>query len=293
MRRPVAAALLAVAAIACGSGPGTTSAPTTGGEAAPAAGPPGDTGTGASTSTRPRVADLIPGSGPVRLVPEVVATVPHDPDAFTQGLEYHDGVLLESTGRYGRSDRRRVDPATGDVLDVAHLPPAHFGEGLTVVGDRLVQLTWREGVAHVADPATLDATGALPLEGEGWGLCYDGRRVFHSDGTSTLRVLDPDTFEVTGRVEVTSEGAPVDRLNELECADGLVWANRWMLPEIVAIDPDSGEVRATVDAAALVPEGMQGDAVLNGIARNPDGDTFWLTGKLWPVLYEVRLAQVR
>lgn len=286
------AGLIATAAIVAGCGatpltsppPGspTTSAPTTSTTAPP---PPAET-----TSA---VRDLIPETGVARLVPEVVGTTPHDPAAFTQGLEYHDGVLLESTGLYGESDRRRVDPATGEVLASVELPAEHFGEGLTVVEDRLVQLTWQEGVAHVADPTTLEASEVRPLAGEGWGVCYDGERLFLSDGSPSLHVLDPDTLEVTGELPVTLDGIPLDLLNELECSDGLVWANRWLFTEIVAIDPDTGEVRAVVDGSSLVPPGLGQDAVLNGIARNPDSDTFWLTGKLWPVLYEVRLVQAR
>jgi glutaminyl-peptide cyclotransferase len=253
---------------------------------------PSTTTTEASSPGGPET--LIPDAGVARLVPEVVSVVAHDPEAFTQGLEYHNGALLESTGRYGRSDRRRVDPATGEVLTLVPLPPDHFGEGLTVVDGRLVQLTWREGIAHVADPLTLEATGELRYDGEGWGLCFDGSVLWMSDGSATLTIRDPQTFEARDRVEVRLDGAPVDQLNELECSDGLVWANRWLTTEIVAIAPGTGEVRAVVDASSLVPEGLDDpDAVLNGIAARPDTDTFWLTGKNWPVLYEVRLVASR
>jgi glutamine cyclotransferase len=191
-------------------------------------------------------------------------------------------VLVESTGRYGRSDRRRVDLATGEVLASEPLPDDHFGEGLTVVGDRLIQLTWQEGIAHVADADTLAPLDTWRYDGEGWGLCHDGDRLVMSDGSATLRFRDADTFTETGAIEVTRDGEPVTRLNELEC-------NVWGATDIVAIDPASGEVRAVVDASALVPDGVDGDAVLNGIARRPGRETFWLTGKLWPVLYEVEL----
>lgn len=294
MRIRLAAALAATLVVVAGCG----RAPLTG---APQTSPTTQAPPASTTTTSPAeappdvspVGDLIPQTGVARLVPEVVATTPHDPAAFTQGLEHHDGVLLESTGLYGQSDRRRVDPATGEVLARVALPMDHFGEGLTVVDDRLVQLTWLEGVAHLADPATLEASGVLPLPGEGWGVCFDGERLFLSNGTSALQTLDPATLEVTGHLPVTLDGMPLDSLNELECADGLVWANRWLFTDIVAIEPDTGEVRAVVDAASLVPPGLGEEAVLNGIARNPSSDTFWLTGKLWPVLYEVRLAQAR
>lgn len=294
MRTRLAAGFVATLVVAAGCG----RAPLTGAPQAPTTtqAPSASTTTTSAPDTPPdssAVRDLIPETGVAQLVPEVVGTTPHDPAAFTQGLEYHEGVLLESTGLYGQSDRRRVDPGTGEVLASVELPPEHFGEGLTVVGDRLVQLTWQEGVAHVADPATLESSEVRPLAGEGWGVCHDGERLFLSDGSPSLHVLDPDTLEVTGELPVTLDGIPVDLLNELECADGLVWANRWLLTEIVAIDPDTGEVRAVVDASSLVPPGLGQDAVLNGIARNPDSDTFWLTGKLWPVLYEVRLVQAR
>lgn len=238
----------------------------------------------------PSPVELLAQGGVVELEPQVVATTAHDPAAFTQGLEEHEGVLLESTGRYGRSDRRRVDPSTGEVLASVALPDDHFGEGLTVVDDRVIQLTWREGVAHVADAASLAAEAALPYEGEGWGLCYDGQRLVMSDGTATLAFRDPTTFAEAGHVEVTMDGAPVTRLNELECTEGLVWANVWLTTDIVAIDPTTGSVKAVVDAEDLVPPDLGPDAVLNGIARRPDADTYWLTGKEWPVLYEVRFV---
>lgn len=259
---------------------------------APAAGPGATAaGTGDPTTLAPPVTEpLIPDVGVARLVPEVLATTAHDPTAFTQGLEYHDGFLLESTGGYGTSDRRRVDPATGAVLAAVPLPAEQFGEGLTVAGGRLVQLTWKEGVAIVADPATLEATGSFSYTGEGWGLCSDGTRLVMSDGSPVLTFRDLETFQVTGQVTVTLDGVPVEELNELECADGLVWANVWGATDIVAITPGTGEVRAVVDASSLVPEGLAPGSVLNGIARRPGSDTFWLTGKNWPVLHEVRLV---
>jgi glutamine cyclotransferase len=226
----------------------------------------------------------------VALVPQVVATHPHDPSAYTQGLEEHEGLLLESTGRYGRSDRRWVEPTTGKVLAWVPLPPEQFGEGLTVAGSRVFQLTWREGQAHVADVETLQEERTIAYRGQGWGLCHDGDRLVMSDGSDTLRFRDPATFAETGTIEVTRDGAPVVDLNELECSDGLVWANVFQTSAIVAIEPDSGRVVAVVDASSLVPAGLEPGAVLNGIARRPGTDTFWLTGKLWPVLYEVRLV---
>lgn len=291
----VLAAALLVAA--CGSDAPTASGPgdTTGTTAAAAA----TTATTASTPTTAAgakaatsaVRDLLDPSRTVRLVPEVVSTVAHDPTAFTQGLEHHDGFLLESTGGYGTSDRRRVDPDTGEVASRVALPPTQFGEGLTVADGRLIQLTWREGVAHIADPGTLQATAQWTYATEGWGICFDGERLAMSDGSASVVFRHRHTFEPVGTVEVTLDGRPLGLLNELECADGLIWANVWLSTDIVAIEPATGEVRAVVDAAALVPQGLDDeDAVLNGIARRPGTDTFWVTGKLWPVLYEVRLV---
>lgn len=230
---------------------------------------------------------------PARLRVEIVAEHPHDPQAFTQGLLVDEaGRLLESTGRYGKSEVRVVDLHSGAVLDRAALAPDLFGEGLAKVGDRLVQLTWRERTALVYDAATLDA---LPVkysyDTEGWGLCYDGERLVMSDGSSTLSFREPDTFAPLGEVGVVLAGAPRDRLNELECARGRVYANVWQTDTIVEIDPDTGRVTAEIDASGLLTSEERAAAdVLNGIAAVPARDTFYVTGKLWPRLFEVRLA---
>lgn len=232
-------------------------------------------------------------NAPARLRLEIVADYPHDAQAFTQGLLVdEEGRLLESTGRYGRSEVRVVDLQSGAVLDRAALAPDFFGEGLAKIGDRLVQLTWRERTALVYDAVTLDA---LPVtysyDTEGWGLCYDGERLVMSDGSSTLSFREPDTFAPLGEVGVTLAGAPRDRLNELECARGRVYANVWQTDTIVEIDPDTGRVTAEIDAAGLLTSEERAAAdVLNGIAAVPGRDTFYVTGKLWPRLFEVRLA---
>jgi glutaminyl-peptide cyclotransferase len=302
-RRSLPGLLAVLVAMACGASSTPDTAPTTPGtDLAPPTAPPLTTAppTTAPPTTAPvhpspveprSLDDVLTGPDVVRLVPQVVATVPHDPTAFTQGLEEYEGVLLESTGQYGESDRRRVDLVTGEVLSRVPLPSDHFGEGLTVADGRLYQLTWQEGLAHVADPETLEPLGEpLAYTGEGWGLCFDGEHLVMSDGSDRLRLRDPSTFELLWDVPVTRDGEPVPFLNELDCGRGLVWANVWLTTDIVAIDLDTGQVRAVVDASALVPDGVGDDAILNGIARRPDGDTFWLTGKYWPVLYEVRLV---
>lgn len=224
-----------------------------------------------------------------RRVPHVIASVPHDTTAFTQGLEMRDGLLLEGTGRYGLSDRRLVDPADGSVRARLMLPTSQFGEGLTVAGDRGFHLTWREGIVHVFDPASLGRIGMFTYAGEGWGICWDGEHLVMSDGSSVLVRRDPVDFSVVSETEVSLEGRPVNLLNELECTPDRIWANVWQTATIVGIDPRTGLVRDVVDASSLVPEGLGPDAVLNGIARDPADGSFWVTGKLWPTMWKVRL----
>lgn len=222
---------------------------------------------------------------------EVLAEVPHDPAAFTQGLELDGDVLYEGTGLEGRSELRELDPETGEVRRAVPLPGQVFGEGVTVAGDSVWQLTWRDGVVLEWDRATLTLRRQLPLAGEGWGLCSDGARLVRSDGSDRLYFHDPDTFAETGSVAVTLRGTPVTRLNELECVGGEVWTNVWQTDELVRIDPDTGAVTAVVNAAGLLdPQRRTGpDAVLNGIAALGD-DEYLLTGKLWPVSFRVRFT---
>jgi glutamine cyclotransferase len=226
------------------------------------------------------------------LRPEVLAEVPHDPSAYTQGLELHEGTLYEGTGLEGRSQLRVLDPATGEVQRAESLPGQLFGEGIAVAGDRIWQLTWQDGVVLEWDRTTLTLRQQLPLDGEGWGLCNDGTRLVRSDGTDRLRFHDPVTFAETGSVTVTIDGEPVTQLNELECVDGQVWANVWPSDVLVRIDPASGQVTAAVDAAGLLdPEQRaNADAVLNGIAAL-DNDEYLLSGKLWPVSFRVRFVE--
>lgn len=232
--------------------------------------------------------------GPEALTVEVLAVHPHDDRAYTQGLLVDEGRLIESTGQYGESTLREVELGSGAVLRSRALPDDRFGEGLALVDDRLVQLTWREGVAVVYDRDTFDVVGHHAYEGEGWGLCLDEARdrLVMSDGSATLTFRDPRTFAVTGSVEVTEAGEPVDQLNELECVDGDVYANVYRTDEIVRVDGASGEVRATIDASPL--RDALGAApraeVLNGIAHDPSSGTFHLTGKYWPRLFEVRFV---
>jgi glutamine cyclotransferase len=225
---------------------------------------------------------------------EVVQTQPHRTDAWTEGLVWDDGRLYESAGMTGQSNIAEVDPATGEAVRVVPVDPALYAEGLALVGGEFIQLTWQDGVALRRDKATFEETGRFSYDGEGWGLCFDGDRLVMSDGSPTLTFRDPETFEATGTVDVTLEGEPVDELNELECVDDRVYANVWHTDMITEIDPSSGEVTAVIDAsevrAHLDPAPTSGENVLNGIAYKPDTDTFWLTGKLWPQMFEVRFV---
>ena len=225
---------------------------------------------------------------------EVVATYPHQPDAFTEGLVWADGVLFESVGLTGKSELRRVALNTGVTELSVDLPAVEFAEGLTLVGDRVIQLTWTSGVAHVYDRATFDPLGTFKYPGEGWGLAYDGRRLIMSDGTAELRFLDPTTYVETGRMAITDDGNPVERLNELEYVDGYIYANVWLTPDIVIIDPSTGRVVMRLDTSALRPTSTLGDddAVANGIAYDSVDDRLFVTGKRWSTLYEVRRPSV-
>jgi glutamine cyclotransferase len=273
----------------------------------------------------PPAQDTAPPITAERLVVEVISTRPHDPDAYTQGLLLHDGLLYESTGRYGKSTLRQVDPHTGAVLRQVNLPHYLFGEGLALVEDRLIQLTWQEQIALVYDfesftTDTLAAADIIPYDGQGWGLCYDGDSyLYMSNGSSTLYQRDPDTFAIVDEIEVTLDGAQVVNLNELACVGDSVYANVYLTDTIVRIDKASGQVTAHIDASGLLtPEetaalgqqpfplsvmiysGQQqrfvvrrlseGGFVLNGIAYDPQNDTFLITGKLWPWLFEVRFV---
>lgn len=233
----------------------------------------------------------VPLSG--SLTATVVNTYPHDSNAFTQGLEIFDGRFIESTGLYGESDRRIVDIESGEILEIFEIDTALFGEGITIVGDELIQLTWRSRFYLRADLQTLAETERGIHEGEGWGLCFDGQQLVMSNGSSTLTFRDPETFDATRTVEVTLDGEPVELLNELECVNGQVLANVWLSDLIVVIDPADGTIVATLDGSVLRPPDLpveQSRFALNGIAHDPDTGHFYLTGKWWPVVYEVELS---
>lgn len=230
---------------------------------------------------------------PVPVVtPVVLAVFPHGTDAYTEGLELDGTTLYEGTGLAGESQMRELDPVTGAVRRAVPIPDRYFGEGITVVGDRIWELTYRDGVGVEWDKRTLTPLREVPYTPEGWGLCNDGNRLISSEGTNRLRFLDPANLSEIGTVDVTRDGRPLAGLNELECVDGQVWANVWPTDTIVRIDPASGAVTAVVDGSGLWSQGSQdvrtSGQVLAGIAHI-EGQEFLLTGKNWPSMFRVRI----
>lgn len=225
---------------------------------------------------------------------EVVNTYPHDPAAFTQGLIYHEGYLYESTGLYGESSLRKVALETGTVLQQVDLPPQYFGEGLTLWEDTLLQLTWQEGTGFIYKLEDFKLLGQFSYPTQGWGLTQDGERLIMSDGSQYLYFLNPRNFRITGQVEVTYQGEAVERLNELEYINGEIFANILKTKNIVRIDPGNGEVLGWIDLSGILPEDLRTPTtdVLNGIAYDIEGDRLFVTGKNWPLLYEIRLVPV-
>ncbi|MEV7612544.1 glutaminyl-peptide cyclotransferase [Streptomyces sp. NPDC089799] len=251
---------------------------------------PGLTGPGEDPPRTPVPAVSAAARHPQAWKARVLGTLPHDRTAFTQGLEMHDGLLYEGTGLTGRSAVTAGPPGREPTRRVA-LDRAFFGEGITVTGDRLWQLTWRDGVAFERDATTLAERRRVAYRGEGWGLCARPGRLVMSDGSATLVFRDPETFAPEGSVTVTEDGRPLARLNELECAaDGSVYANVYLTDRIVRIDPATGEVTATIDASELIAAAVaraEEAGVLNGIAEVPGTGEFLVTGKNWPLTFRV------
>jgi glutaminyl-peptide cyclotransferase len=223
---------------------------------------------------------------------EIVQSWPHDSHAFTQGLVYRDGRLYEGTGLNGESSLREVTLETGQVLRRHELERSYFGEGLALFGGKLYQLTWLSHVGFIYDAATFQPLGQFSYTGEGWGLTDDGSSLIMSDGTSTLRFLDPVTLQVQHTVTVKDEGRAISRLNELEYVKGEIYANVWQTDLIARIDPSTGLVKGWIDLTGLLAEDQRsGDEdVLNGIAYDAATDRLWLTGKLWPRLFQIRIV---
>lgn len=275
-----------------GEGRATTAAPHT---AAPipsptvaaASLPPADAAPERNTETPPAPAFK-------RYTYEVVNVFPHDPAAFTQGLVYLDGIFYEGTGRYGHSSLRKVDPATGAVLQQHNLAAEFFGEGIAVVENSIYQLTWQNGTGFIYDKESFNERQRFQYTTEGWGLTFDGHHLIQSDGSATLYFLDPATLREVRRVDVTAAGEPVVRLNELEYIDGRVLANIWQTDYIVQIDPAHGAVEGVIDLTGLLeyaPPLQSAVDVLNGIAYDHESQRLFVTGKLWPALFEIRLVE--
>jgi glutaminyl-peptide cyclotransferase len=223
---------------------------------------------------------------------QIVNIYPHDSNAFTQGLIIHDGKLLESTGQEGTSSLRHVELETGKILKKVDVPIPYFAEGLTVLNGKVYQLTWQHELGFIYDLQTLEKVGQFNYQGEGWGLTTDGQSLILSDGTSRLRFIDPSSFRVTRTINVTDK-TPVNELNELEFIKGEIYANIWHDQRIAVIDPQTGRVKAWIDLTGLIPENELPDpeAVLNGIAYDQANDKLFVTGKLWPRLFEIKVKR--
>jgi len=222
----------------------------------------------------------------------VIHTYPHDPQAYTQGLIFLDGHLYESTGLNGRSSLRMVDLDTGHILQQAPVPAQYFAEGLAPWGSTLIQLTWQKHVAFVYDRFSFRLLRTLHYPGEGWGLTEDGKDLILSDGTANLRFLDPETFREVRRVTVKDHGTPVTQLNELEYVRGEIYSNVWHSNRIARISPATGQVLGWIDLSGLLPDDQHPDpeAVLNGIAYDAAHNRLFVTGKLWPKLFEIKVV---
>ncbi|MFN9263391.1 MAG: glutaminyl-peptide cyclotransferase [Acidobacteriota bacterium] len=223
---------------------------------------------------------------------QVVNTYPHDREAFTQGLEYRNGFLYEGTGLHGRSTLRKVKLETGIVLQKLSLPPQFFGEGISVVGDRIVQLTWQSETGFIWGLQDFKLQRQFTYRGEGWGLTTDGRHLYFSDGTDEIRVLDSQTLAETRRIRVRENGRPLKDLNELEWVEGEILANVWQTDRIVKINPLTGRVTGSIDLTGILPAPERaGTDVLNGNAYAAAGKRLFVTGKLWPKLFHIRLVK--
>jgi glutamine cyclotransferase len=222
----------------------------------------------------------------------IVNTYPHDPRAFTQGLVFADGNLYEGTGLRGQSSLRQIDLETGNILRIRQLAAHFFGEGITIYGNRVIQLTWRAKAGFVYDIQTFHLLDTFNYPTEGWGITHDGSSLIMSDGTSTLYFLNPHTFQEIGRLEVHTRDGPVSRLNELEYVQGEIYANVWKTDRIARISPTTGEVVGWIDLEGLLkPEDRHRRIdVLNGIAYDVKNDRLFVTGKLWPKLFEIKLV---
>lgn len=244
-----------------------------------------------STSAPERAADA------VQYTYEVVNTYPHDPESFTQGLVFSEGIFYESAGLNkdygGHSSLRRVEIATGNVLQKVGVPEPYFAEGLTLFQGQLFQLTWKEGIGLIYDPKTFKSQGQFKYKGEGWGLTNDGKSLILSDGSNEIRFIDPKDFSEQRRIKVFYKGTAMQKLNELEYVKGEIYANIWQEDVILRIDPKDGKVTGVIDMTGILkPEDRAPESdVLNGIAYDPGGDKLYVTGKKWPKVFEIKLVK--
>jgi len=223
---------------------------------------------------------------------EIVNTWPHDRDAYTQGLVFHEGKLLESTGQEGRSSLRLVEPETGKVLKKINVPRPYFAEGITFFKGKIYQLTWQHQLGFIYDES-FEKLGEFSYRGEGWGLTNDGSSLILSDGTNRIRFLDPDGFQVKRTISVLDGDTPVDRINELEYVHGEIYANIWHKDRVARIEPQTGRVVGWIDLTGLraLSDAKDNEAVLNGLAYDESKDRLYVTGKLWPKLFEIRVKR--
>jgi glutamine cyclotransferase len=223
---------------------------------------------------------------------KIVNVYPHDRSAFTEGLVFLNGVIYEGTGLYEKSSLRKVDLESGKVLQIYELPARYFGEGITVFKDIIIQLTWQSNLGFIYDRNSFELLRDFAYTTEGWGITGDGEHLFMSDGTSTLHILDPETFSTIGHIEVYSGDIPIDRLNELEYINGQIYANVWQTDDIAIINPENGQVTGWIDLSGLLPSQDCSTPVdvLNGIAYDTENNRLFVTGKLWPWLFEIKLV---
>ncbi len=226
---------------------------------------------------------------------KIIQSYPHDPQAFTQGLVFEDGFLYEGTGLYQFSSLRKVDLETGNVLQIRENPDQFFGEGITIFGNKIIQLTWQSKIGFVYDKNTFNLLQEFHYPYEGWGITHDGKHLLISDGTSTVHFLDPDTFKEIGKIEVYENNTPVTRINELEYIKGKIYANIWQTDLIAIINPLNGSITGWVDLRGILSDRdfIERIDVLNGIAYDEIGERLFITGKFWPHIFEIELIEIK
>jgi glutamine cyclotransferase len=229
---------------------------------------------------------------PLNYTYQIINTYPHDPTAFTQGLIYQDNIFYEGTGLWEQSTLRKVMPETGEILQSTPISNQYFGEGITIFGDRIIQLTWQSQTGFVYDKNSFELLQTFNYPTEGWGITHDGKQLIMSDGTDRIYFWDPDTLTEIGHIDVTLDGQGVNRLNELEYINGEIWANIWQTDFIVRIDPATGQVTGVVNLTGLLADEFRTQPVdvLNGIAYDAGNDRLFVTGKLWPQLFEIKVV---